>query len=119
PPQPVNRVRPAGEAVSVTALPPVRVTSHVLVDSPQSRPPPVTVPGPVTDATRCTCDGGGGGGGRCAVKFAYTVRSVLNVNVQPPGPLQPAPQPSKLKPLPGTASSETEVPSANSALQVD
>src|SRR5919202_1433843 len=73
PPQPVNRVRPAGDAVSVTVLPLARVTSHFVVDSPQSRPPPVTVPGPVTDATRCAWDdgggGGGGGGGFGAVKF--------------------------------------------------
>ena len=119
PPQPMNRVRPAGDAVRVTVLPPARVTSHVAVDSPQFRPPPVTVPGPVTEATRCACDGGGGGGGCCAVKFAYTARSLLNVNVQPPGPLQPAPQPSKLKPLAGVASSEIEIPSAKSAPQVD
>src|SRR5881394_3110212 len=50
-----------------------------------------------------------------AVRFAYTARSLRNVNVQPPGPLQPAPQPSKLKPLAGAASSEIEIPSAKSA----
>src|SRR5437763_10800563 len=101
PPQPMNRVRPAGDAVRVTVLPPARVTSHVAVDSPQFRPPPVTVPGPVTEATRCACDGGGGGDGCCEVKFAYTGTSLRNVTAHPPGPLEPARQPAQLKPPAG------------------
>src|SRR6185437_4958467 len=63
PPHPVNRVLPAGAAVSVTAVPLATVTSQVEDDSPQFRPAPVTVPGPVTAAVRWTCAGGGGGGG--------------------------------------------------------
>src|SRR5207237_8479379 len=83
PPQPMNRVRPAGDAVRVTVLPPARVTSHVAVDSPQFRPPPVTVPGPLTEATRCACDGGGGDGGCCTVHLDYSVGSLRTGNVEP------------------------------------
>jgi hypothetical protein len=92
PPHPVKRVPPPDDAVSVTVLPPATVTSHLLVDSPQSRPAPVTVPGPVTLAVRCTCTGGGGG---WATKFAYTVASFDSDKVHPPPPEQSVPQPPK------------------------
>ena len=96
PPQPVKRVPPPAAAVSVTVLPPCTVTSHLVVDSPQSRPAPVTVPGPVTVAVRWTiAGGGGGGGGGWATKFAYTVPSLDSDNVHPPAPLQSVPQPAK------------------------
>src|SRR5581483_4457799 len=96
-----------------TAVPLATVTSHFDVDSPQSRPAPATVPGPVTAATRCTCaggGGGGGGGGRAATKFAYTVASLERTTLHPAAPEQPAPQPSKLNPEAAAALSETEVP---------
>src|SRR5207248_552829 len=54
PPQLPKRVPPAGASVRVTVLPPATMTSQTEVDSPQLRPAPVTVPGPVTVATRCT-----------------------------------------------------------------
>src|SRR6267143_1296284 len=92
PPQPVKRVPPPADAVSVTTVPPCTVTSHFLVDSPQSRPAPVTVPGPVTVAVRCTSTGGGG---VWATKFAYTVASFATDKVHPPAPLQSVPQPAK------------------------
>src|SRR5882762_10313719 len=82
PPQPMKRVALAGLAVRVTVLPPDTMTSQVAADSPQFSPPPVTVPGPLTDAVRCTC------AGVCTTKFAKTVASFDSVNVHADGPLQ-------------------------------
>ena len=71
PPQLANRASLAGDAVSVTAVPLATMTSQVDDDAPQSRPPPVTVPGPLTEADNRTCAGGGG----CETKLADTAPS--------------------------------------------
>jgi hypothetical protein len=89
------------------------MTSQVAADSPQFSPPPVTVPGPLTDAVRCTC------AGVCTTKFAKTVAYFDSVNVHADGPLQSLPQPEKLKPLAGAAVSVTEEPESNWAMQVE
>ena len=53
------------------------------------------------------------------LKVAVTVWAAVKVTEQVLLPEQPAPlQPTKLKPAPGTADSETAVPSAKAALQV-
>src|SRR6266404_298332 len=116
PPHPIKRVAPAALAVSVTVLPLATITSQVVTDSPQLRPPPVTVPDPVTDAVRCTCAGGGGG---WATKLAKTVASFESVRVHADGPLQSLPQPEKLKPAAGAAVSVIDVPESKTALQVE
>src|SRR5467141_1813055 len=113
---PVKRVPPPADAVSVTVLLPWTVKSHFVANSPHSRPAPVTVPGPVTAAVRCTS---AGGGGAWATKFAYTVASLDNDKVHPPAPLQSVPQPAKPEPLAGAGVSVTVVPEAKSALQVE
>src|SRR2546421_5697100 len=97
-------------------VPLATITSHVVADSPQFRPPPVIVPEPLTDAVRCTCVGGGGG---WATKLAKTVASFVSVRVHAAGPLQSLPQPEKLKPLAATAVSVTEVPESNWAMHVE
>jgi len=112
----MKRVPPAALAVSVTVVPASSITSQVDADSPQLRPPPETVPDPLTDAVRCTRAGGGGGG--AATKLAKTVASFESDSVQAPGPLQSVPQPEKVKPAAGTAVSVTEAPESNALLQV-
>src|SRR5439155_12185245 len=116
PPQPANLAPPVAVAARVTVLPLASVTSQVDDESPQFKPAPVMVPGPLVEADRCTCDGRGGG---CTTKFAYTVASFERVTVQSPPPLQSVPQPAKLKPLSAVAVSVTEVPAAKSAAQVE
>src|SRR5438067_6003816 len=113
PPQPSNRDPAAAAGARVTLAPSLNVAEQA---PPQSIPAgwDETVPLPV--AVRMTvkacCVGG------MAANVAKTCVSPCMVTVQPPGPLQAPPQPSKRKPLAGLAMSETEVPWSNDAAQI-
>ena len=115
PPQLANRASLAGEAVSVTAVPLATMTSQVDDDAPQSRPPPVTVPGPLTEADNRTCAGGGG----CETKLADTAPSWLSDTMHSPLPLQSPPQPANVKPLLAVAVRVIEAPAVKFAEHVE
>src|SRR5438128_1357748 len=115
PPQVMNLVCVAGNAVSVIELPGGTVTSQVADGGrPQSMFPPFTCPGPETaTATWISCGG-------CLLNLAVTWRSPRRAAMaHAPVPVQgPSVQPSKTKPGAGAASSVTAASSLKFALQV-
>src|SRR2546428_11284781 len=109
--QPVKVEPAAGVAVSVTAVPLVKLAEQV---APQLMPAgelvtvPLPVPAGVTVRVKV-----------CSVKVAVTVVAAESVTTQVPVPEQPPPvQPVKVEPAAGVAVSVTAVPLAKPALQV-
>src|SRR6185312_314705 len=115
PPQAWNVSPELGSAVSVTFVPAESVVEQVVRPSPQLRPPPVTVPLPVTE----TLSGNVVGPVEPPPeKFAVTLLSPLIVTVQV-APLELV-QPLQLvnePPEPGVAARVTSWPESSSALQ--
>ena len=114
PPQSWNVSPELGSAVSVTFVPAAGVVEHVVPPAPQFKPPPVTVPLPVTE----TLSGNVVGPTVPPEKFAVTLLSPLIVTVQVAPlvlvqPLQLVNEP----PEPGVAVSVTSWPESSSALQ--
>src|SRR5947209_2953042 len=109
--QPVKVEPAAGVAVSVTAVPLVKLAEQV---APQVMPAGelVTVPLPVPAGATVRVK-------VCGVKLAVTVVAAESVTVQVPVPEQPPPlQPVKVEPAAGVAVSVTTVPLAKLAEQV-
>src|SRR5436190_736268 len=108
--QPLKVEPAAGTAVSVTAVPLVKLAAQV---APQLMPAGllVTVPAPAPALETVST--------RAGVKVAVTVVAAESVTVQAPGPEQPPPlQPVKVEPAAGTAVSVTAVPFVKLAAQV-
>jgi len=108
--QPVKLEPAAGAAVSVTAVPLVKLAAQV---APQVMPAGllVTVPAPAPALETVST--------RAGVKVAVTVVAAEIVTVQVPAPVQPAPlQPPKVEPAAGAAVSVTAVPLVKLAEQV-
>src|SRR5213592_1808343 len=109
--QPLKVEPAAGAAVSVTAVPLVKLAAQV---APQVMPAGllVTVPAPVPALETVSVK-------VCRVKVAVTMVAALRVTVQAPGPEQPPPlQPLKVEPAAGAAVSVTAVPLVKLAAQV-
>src|SRR5881409_20260 len=109
--QPVKVEPGAGTAVSVTAVPLVKVAAQVAL---QEMPAGalVTVPLPVPLGLTVNVK-------VCSAKVAVTVVAAPSVTEQVPVPAQPPPlQPVKVEPAAGAAVSVTAVPLANVAEQV-
>jgi hypothetical protein len=110
PPQPLNTAPLAGVAVNVTLELRASLDVHVDPPLPQEIPPPVTVPGPLTDTVSVVA---------FVVNVAVTllaslIRIVQVVDEPPQAPLQPA----NAAPVTGTAVSVTVVPGAKPAEQM-
>src|SRR5438034_5478563 len=109
--QPLKVEPAAGAAVSVTAVPLVKLAVQV---APQVMPAGllVTVPAPVPALETVSVKA-------CRANAAVTMVAALRVTVQAPGPEQPPPlQPLKVEPAAGAAVSVTAVPLVKLAVQI-
>ncbi|PYM76868.1 MAG: hypothetical protein DME03_07795 [Candidatus Rokuibacteriota bacterium] len=112
PDQPVKTEPPVAVAVSTTGLPDGKLAEQLV---PQEMPGGALVTLPLPSPARITVIVTGGG-----EKVALTVVAVVSVSAQAPEPVHPPPnQPMKTQPAAGVAVSDTDVPEAKLAAQLD